>query len=194
MSLKYEIDGFEEKTYERLFKQQEKVGEGITPDNINYIDYRLIGTERFPDIEFLYGSSINGYSINNMYEIIAYLKTNKIDRTSISKSFQILSDKSEFEIEIPDSYDGRNSFVLCCWNRRENIDGGRLLGRNLDPRFVINASFKNKNGNSEPYNQTFFVTKNKRNIKLNMNNYDFDGIDDGFYYDLKVLVLLWRFV
>ena len=191
MSLKYDIDGFNEETYKRLFKTQEKVGEGLSPDNISFLYGDSIDYTNKSEIEFLQEATINGIGVNNIYELIGYLKTSKTELTHIEKEFDILSDRCEFTIEIPDSFDGRNAFVLTSWNFSEALGGSKVYPFQADAIKPINKMFYNRDGNSEPYKASFLITKNKRAIKFSINNFDKDSINDKYWY-CKVLILLWR--
>lgn len=199
MSVKYNQDGFNEKTYKRIIDQQEKAGEGLTPDNFNLIVSNIaneyVQEDTIQQTEYLTTSNLNGINVGSMYEMIAYLKSGKTKLTYIEKEMQILSRNSELVIEIPDAYDGRNSFVLMGWNKQSTLGGADILPFNLDVQNVISYATHNNNGtSSEPYIQSITTIKNEREIKINIHNFDKLTINEGNFFSIKVLVLLWGLV
>ena len=100
--------------YNKLIELKHFIEENITPENINYFDPILIQKATgFLDREFYYDrfsniNSVDSYKLNSM---INYLKINNYEYAQIYKKLSINSDKYTAIIQVPEGFDGRNSFI-----------------------------------------------------------------------------------
>ena len=192
----YDTDCFNEQTYDIIIKKQEKVGENLTPDNFDNIDFNYIVDDDLDQIEYLPEAIVNGVDIGKLYEVINYMNLNKTQLNSIVKDKVLQSERTTLNIEIPDNYDGRNSFVMVSYNQTDAYGGTSAFFNQRPFLQLINKTFIDRDGDSnEPYIGGYNIIKNKREITVN-----FDGLNDFLvspddsvkYISAKILVLLWR--
>lgn len=152
---------------DKLVELKRIIENEITPENINYFDPLLLTrAQSFLDKLYTYDSfsninSVDTYKLNTM---VNYLKVNKFEYTNVFKILNIESDDYDAVIDIPDGFDGRNSFTFTNVNYE-------LLESFADNSWeeyseAITDAFNSRVSGNQDADFTCYLIRNKNNIKV----------------------------
>ena len=189
MSVKVQQDSYNKKLDDRINDLQSKINDNLNVANINNFDVNVLP---YATTEYTWDNNamVNGIKIESVKEMINYLKLNKVELTYVSNQFVVIGDDTEYNIEIPDNFDGRNSFVITGFNRNLfGFEADKILKYDGGCETRTNEMFKYLDG-TDGYNQMYEVIQNKHEVKILCKNMGKASTNN--YTTLDVLVLLWR--
>jgi hypothetical protein len=189
MSVKIQQDSYNKRLDDRLQALQSKINSQVNTANVFVFNTNNLPT----DSTYVWDNDamLNGIRVANIKEMINYLKLNKVELKYISDTFRVVSKDSEYTIEIPDNYDGRNAFVLSSFNYATGTTWSDMYRFNVDASDRANSMMQSLNGTTG-YRQMYDIVQNKSSIKILAKNMDVTSLDSTRYTKINVLVLLWR--
>lgn len=175
----------------------------ITPDNVKYFDDSLLRKARgvvnaVDEYKWNQNSIINSVSVKTMLRLIDRLKISKYEYLlleNMNERYRVLANKftdtsgsktsgfAQIRYDIPDLYDGRNSFVFpkIKYNVTDLDKAKYKVGQGLTVGELINKD-----------NITYEIIKNKTEIVVNAVLPAVSKSDYFSWFDISNTIILWR--
>lgn len=175
----------------------------ITPDNIKYFDDTLLRKARgvvnaVDEYKWNQNSTINSVSVKTILRLIDRLKISKYEYLlleNMNERYRVLANRftdtegsktsgfAQIRYEIPDLYDGRNSFVFPKIKYNvDDLDKAKYrVGQSLTVGELINKD-----------NITYEIVKNKTEIIINAVLPAISDPDYISWFDISNTIILWR--